>query len=303
MNTSRLPSNPMHPRNRHQDRYDLKELSRVLPELSQYIKINDYRNETIDFSDSAAVKALNKAIFKSFYGIEQWDIPDTFLCPPIPGRADYIHTVSDLFSEKKHLKVLDIGTGANTIYPLIGCKEYDWHFVGTDINQKALQNAEEIVKRNGLSNKISFRLQISPDFIFKNIIEDKDFFDLTLCNPPFHESLEEASKGTNRKWKNLGIKPKKGTLNFGGQGAELWCPGGEKAFILKMIEESEIVKEQVGLFTTLVSKEANLPSLKSALKRIQATNIQILEMTQGQKKSRVLCWTFKDRTKNHFSSP
>lgn len=286
----------MHPRNRHQDRYDLNELSRVLPELAPFIKINEYKDQTIDFSDSKAVKALNKAILKCFYGINFWDIPDSNLCPPIPGRADYIHTVADLFTEKKDLRVLDIGTGANTIYPLLGTREYNWTFVGSDVDVKSLANAEVIVKNNSLQEKISFRQQKNKDQIFKSIIQDGEYFDLTICNPPFHESQEEASRGTSRKWKNLGKKPKDNALNFGGQGAELWCPGGEKAFILKMIEESLLYRTQVGFFTTLVSKEANLPVLIKALNSTPAT-IKVLEMTQGQKKSRVLSWTFKKPTK------
>lgn len=297
MNARRLPSNHMHPRNRHQDRYDLQELSKVLPELAPFVKVNEYNDQTIDFSDNGAVKALNKAILKSFYQIKSWDIPENFLCPPIPGRADYIHTVSDLFSDKRKLRVLDIGTGANTIYPLIGTKEYDWSFVGSDIDARAIQNAETIVKANNLQDKILFRMQKNPDKIFTDIILPEEYFDLTICNPPFHESLEDASRGTSRKWKNLGKKPKTQNLNFGGQGAELWCPGGEKAFILKMIEESITYPTQVGFFTTLVSKEMNLPVLIKALKKTQATEVRTLEMTQGQKKSRVLSWTFEKPTK------
>lgn len=286
----------MHPRNRHQDRYDLNELSRALPELLPFIKINEYKDQTIDFSDNKAVKALNKAILKSFYNINFWDIPETNLCPPIPGRADYIHTVADLFKEKKNLRVLDIGTGANTIYPLLGFREYGWTFIGSDVDTKSLANAESIVKANSLQDKISYRHQKNPDHIFKSIIQDGDYFDLTICNPPFHESQEEATRGTSRKWKNLGKKPKDSNLNFGGQGAELWCPGGEKAFILKMIAESFIYKAQVGFFSTLVSKEANLPVLIKTLKEGSA-QVQVLEMSQGQKKSRVLSWTFLKPTK------
>lgn len=259
--------------------------------------MNEYNDETIDFSDSEAVKALNKAILKAFYGITFWDIPAQYLCPPIPGRADYIHTVADLFQDKKNLKVLDIGTGANTIYPLIGSREYNWNFVGSDVDPKALTNAQKIIDGNKLEDKISFRLQKNPQSIFSSIIQEKEFFDLTICNPPFHESMEEASRGTSRKWKNLGKQPKKAELNFGGQGAELWCPGGEKAFILKMIDESKTFGAQVGYFTTLVSKEANLPPLIKALQTQKALNIRTLEMTQGQKKSRVLSWTFQKPTK------
>lgn len=276
----------MHPRNRHQDRYDLKELVRVSPALKTHIIVNKFGDESIDFANAVAVKELNKALLKSFYGIDWWDIPSEFLTPPIPGRADLIHSAADLFPDPKNLRVLDIGTGANLIYPIIGYKEYNWQMVGSDINEKALASAQKIVDTNKLP--VELRLQKDRTSIFKGVISAGEKFDLTICNPPFHESLEAASEGTTRKWKNLGKKPAT-ALNFGGQGAELWTPGGEKAFILKMIEESVSFKTQVSWFTTLVSKSENLPALTKTLEKYKAKT-RIIEMSQGQKKSRLLCW-------------
>lgn len=276
----------MHPRNRHQDRYDLKELVRVSPELKAHVIVNKFGDESIDFANPEAVKSLNRALLKSFYGIEYWDIPDGFLTPPIPGRADLIHSAADLFKEPKNLRVLDIGTGANLIYPIIGFKEYNWSMVGSDINPNAISSAQKIIEKNKLP--IELRLQKEKNSIFKGIISPGEKFDLTICNPPFHESAEAALEGTTRKWKNLGKKPEK-KLNFGGQSAELWTPGGERAFILKMIEESLLFKSQVTWFTTLVSKSENLPPLTKTLEKSGA-KIEIIEMAQGQKKARILCW-------------
>ncbi|MCM2351258.1 MAG: 23S rRNA (adenine(1618)-N(6))-methyltransferase RlmF [Bacteriovoracaceae bacterium] len=283
----------MHPRNRHQDRYPLKELCQTSPGLTKHVLINKYGDETIDFADPAAVKALNEALLKFYYHIDYWDIPDNYLCPPIPGRADYIHSVADLFDGKKSLKVLDIGTGANCIYPLIGHSEYDWQFVGTDVDPISLQNAEKIIQKNNLSGVIKLRLQTDRQCIFKNIILPDNYFHLVMCNPPFHESLEEATKGSQRKWKNLGKKPAKALLNFGGQGAELWCPGGERSFIHQMINESLPFAGKVEWFTSLVSKEENLYPLQKVLQKIPGIEIKIIEMTQGHKKSRFIAWKLK----------
>jgi 23S rRNA (adenine1618-N6)-methyltransferase len=282
----------MHPRNRHQSRYDLKALAKGTPELLSFIMINQYGDESLDFSDKDAVKALNRAILKSTYGIEYWDIPSQFLCPPIPGRADYIHSASDLFESKQNLKVLDIGTGANCIYPLLGVKEYLWQVVGSDINPEALNNAKKIIEENKLTSSIELRHQTDKSKIFHQIIRPDEKYDLTICNPPFHASLSEASKGSQRKWNNLGKRPLKSELNFGGQGAELWCPGGERSFILQMIDESAHFKTQVTWYTTLVSKEVHLPILIKTLEKYK-TVTKTIEMSQGQKISRLLCWTYK----------
>lgn len=120
----------LHPRNKHRSNYDFAALTKSLPALKPYVAINKYGNESIDFSDPAAVKALNKALLSHFYNIANWDIPEGYLCPPIPGRADYIHYLADLLEEEepllkgKNIKVLDIGIGANCVYPIIGHQEY-----------------------------------------------------------------------------------------------------------------------------------------------------------------------------------
>jgi 23S rRNA (adenine1618-N6)-methyltransferase len=281
----------MHPRNRFKDRYDLVALTKALPELGKYVAVNKYGSETIDFSDPVAVKALNKALLKYTYGIHYWDIPVNFLCPPIPGRADYIHALSDLIGAKPDplIKVLDIGTGANCIYPLIGHAEYKWSFVGSDVDQAAVMNAQKIVIENKLQN-IEIRLQKEKK-IFIGVILEGEKFTFSMCNPPFHASAEEASAGSERKWRNLGKKVK--GLNFGGRSNELWTEGGEKAFVTEMIKESSLFKNQCLWFTTLVSKETNLPLFEKTLKAMMASEVSILPMEQGQKKSRVLAWTFQ----------
>ncbi len=279
-----MTKNKLHPRNPHRDLYDFKKLIIGCPELAKFVAPNIYGNESIDFANPAAVKALNKAILKSFYDII-WDIPDNFLCPPIPGRADYIHYVADLLPLEGGKNVLDIGVGANCIYPLIGHREYGWRFVGTEIDPAAISNADKIIKQNGLTEVIEIRLQKFPQHIFKGVI--KESFDISLCNPPFHSSPREAEAGTRRKWKNLKVKTS--SLNFGGQSHELWCPGGEAAFITRMIEESPEV--DCKWFTTLVSKASTLPIIYKALDRVKPSEVRTIEMGQGQKTSRIVAWT------------
>lgn len=289
--------NELHPRNRHQGRYDLKALMSICPELKKFVKLNEYDpklGETIDFSNPQAVKILNKALLQLYYGISHWDLPSGALCPPIPGRADYIHYLADLLDCSASVKVLDIGTGANCVYPLIGQSEYNWSFVASDIDINSLKNAQKIIDANvGLNKRIELRLQTNKKNIFSGVITPEDHFTLTLCNPPFHSSAAEASAGSFRKWKNLGKgKSQKPALNFGGQSNELWCEGGEKAFITTMIDESVHYKNQVLWFSTLVSKGENLPVLQAVLKKVRAAEVRVIEMGQGQKISRLLAWSY-----------
>ncbi|MHC0445766.1 23S rRNA (adenine(1618)-N(6))-methyltransferase RlmF [Flavobacterium sp. 3-218] len=299
-----LEKSNLHPRNLHRSRYDFELLISNCPELKEYVSINKYQIETIDFSDPKAVKVLNKALLKTYYNIGFWNIPLHYLCPPIPGRADYIHYIADLLAESNNGVIpnnssvlgLDIGTGINMIYPILGNSIYNWSFVATDIDKKAIENCGKIIEANPhLIDSISLQQQTELRFIFKNIIIPEDRFSFTMCNPPFHASAEEAAKGSLRKIKNLNPKDKKinaPVLNFGGQSNELWCNGGEIAFITQMIYESAHYKSQCLWFTTLVSKKENLPAIYKTLKKVNAVSVKTIEMAQGQKNSRIVAWSF-----------
>lgn len=290
----------LHTRNLHRNPYDFDQLISCVPELSHYVFVNAYQTRTINFSIPQAVKLLNKALLQHFYNIKGWDIPDTNLCPPIPGRADYVHYIADLLAEGNgkipegtSVKGLDIGVGANLVYPLISHQSYGWQMLGTDINEDSLKNARHILDQNPeVASGIELLHQPDANHIFKNIIGSEDKFTFSMCNPPFHDSKESMIKGNMRKNRNLNkSKNQKSLLNFGGQQSELWCEGGELRFITNMINESGDYSSQVLWFTCLVSKKDNLPKLTSLLKKVKA-EFKIVDMAQGQKVSRMLAWTF-----------
>jgi 23S rRNA (adenine1618-N6)-methyltransferase len=291
----------LHPRNSHRAEYDFKQLYKSSPGLKAFVSLNQYKDESIDFSNPDAVKALNKALLKHFYGVDHWDIPEGYLCPPIPGRADFIHYAADILGEinngniprGRKIHVLDIGMGANCVYPLIGSHVYDWQFVGTDIDPVAIRSAQNIVSLNKeFQDKIILRLQANKANIFKGIIKRGEGFDITICNPPFHASLQEAQRSTAAKWKKLGIGKQATALNFGGQKTELWCYGGEAGFIRRMVGQSLLVAQQCLWFSTLVSKKDTLPIIYKSLKAVNALDVKTITMSHGQKVSRIVAWTF-----------
>ena len=292
----------LHPRNLHNNRYDFKELIKTKLELQEFVKPNKYGDLSIDFADPQAVISLNKALLAHFYGIKDYTIPEGYLCPPIPGRADYIHHIADLLAISNNgvipkgntIKGLDVGIGANGIYAIIGASVYDWDFVGSDIEIESIKSVENIVNSNeSLKGKIECKLQLNSQNIFTGIINKDDFYNFTICNPPFHKSLKDAMDGNKRKIQNL-TKQKitKNTLNFGGKNNELWCKGGEIAFITNMIKESLEFKNNVFWFTTLVSKKENLPLIYKKLEDIKVSEIKTIDMSQGQKITRIIAWSF-----------
>jgi 23S rRNA (adenine1618-N6)-methyltransferase len=278
-------------------------LCQSCPSLQDYIVQTPAGEPSVNFAEPQAVKMLNKALLAHYYGVAHWDIPEGFLCPPVPGRADYLHHLADLLADDRNgvipeqASVLDIGTGANLIYPLIGVHEYHWRFTGSEIGNEAFSSAQAIINANpGLSRSVRLRRQKDAASIFNGIIHKNESYDATLCNPPFHDSAATARAGSERKRRNLG-QAEDAALNFGGQQQELWCEGGEVAFILRMIEESKVFGRQVKWFTTLVSRGDNLPPLYRALTDVGAVNVVKKEMAQGQKQSRFIAWSFMDANK------
>lgn len=292
----------LHPRNKNRERYDLSALIISNPELANYVKPNKYGDDSVDFSNPVAVKILNKALLNHYYGIKNWEFPDENLCPPIPGRADYLHYMADLLCEKNFGAIptggkvtgYDIGIGANCIYPIIGVTEYGWNFIGSDINQKSIDSAGNIITSNAsLTAKIECRLQENPKDVFYGIISREDKIDFSMCNPPFHSSAEEAQKGTRRKVKNLsGKKAGAAHLNFSGISSELICDGGEYKFIHNMIRESNKFSKNCFWFSTLVSKQANLKGIYNSLEKNGANQVKTIPLGTGNKSSQIVAWTF-----------
>jgi len=296
----------LHPRNKHAGRYDFAPLVAGSPELAPYVARNAYGDESIDFANPQAVRALNRALLKDSYGVTGWDLPAQYLCPPIPGRADVLHYLADLLARSnggqvpygEAIRVLDIGVGANCVYPLIGHSEYGWSFVGSDIDRTALACAQAVIDANSDHRRaIELRFQAARLSIFRGVLHADELFDLVMCNPPFHASIDEAQAGSARKWQNLGkgaLDEQAPLLNFGGQSDELCCAGGEEGFIGRMIEQSALIANSCLWFSSLVSKAATLPSVYRALKRAGVHDSRTIDMAQGQKKSRIVAWTWLD---------
>lgn len=281
----------LHPKNKHRDGYDFEKLLKSNPALTAFAFTNTYGTQTIDFSDPKAVKELNKALLFSEYKVKRWDFPDENLCPPIPGRADYIHHLADLIgsSSEKEFTILDIGMGASCIYPLLGVSEYNWNFVGVDIDLDSLDAAQDIIDDNDLDAKIKLRQQFDETQILKGILEENEQFSATMCNPPFYKSAEEARGANRRKTRNLGNNA---VRNFAGNNNELWYIGGEKAFLHNYLYESSLYKKSSLWFTSLVSKKENIESLEKSSKKLGVTEFKVIPMHQGNKVTRIACWRF-----------
>lgn len=295
MSTNKKSNKSLHPNNKHNSKYNFLDLMDAYPLLKEFVFVNKFGTTTIDFANPEAVKAINTALLFKYYNITFWDFPDDNLCPPIPGRVDYIHYLADVLKASEisePITILDIGTGANCIYPLLGNAEYNWKFVGTDIDKKSLDRAQIILKKNKLTEAIQLKHQKDSTHIFNGILSETDKFSASMCNPPFYKSQQEAMEANARKLEGLGNSNMSKSRNFSGKQQELWYKGGEKAFIHTYLYESSMFKKQCFWYSTLVSKKENAQSMYDSLHKLGATEIKTIPMHQGNKVTRIVAWTF-----------
>jgi len=94
----------MHPRNRYAHPHDFKALALVVPELTRHFIFTPAGHTSLNFTDPAAVRLLNKALLLKDYGLKFWDIPEGSLCPGVPGRLDYVHVLADLLEARPQVQ-------------------------------------------------------------------------------------------------------------------------------------------------------------------------------------------------------
>ncbi len=281
----------MHQKNPFTKDYNFENLITHYPGLKEYVFVNKHGNNSIKFSNNQAVIALNTALLKAHYDITYWKIPDINLCPPVPGRLDYLLHVAELL-QKEDIKMLDIGTGANLIYPILASRHFNWQCTASEVDLDSLKNAQEIIAKNESLKDIELRHQKFKSSILEHIIQPDDTFDVVVCNPPFYKTRTDAERNNQRKVDNLQLEEAT-TQNFGGSSNELWYKGGEEAFIKKMASESEQFKKQVHWFTVLVSQKEHLKNIKRAINKTLPSEVRIIDMEQGNKQSRLIAWSFQ----------
>lgn len=278
-----------HPKNKHQGLYPLGEYLNYEPELEQFIITKPNQQKTVNFSVNKAVFLLNRAILKRDYGITYWSFPAEHLCPPIPSRVDYLHHLSDLPHNSKSVKVLDIGTGATCIYPLLGTTLFNWKFTGSDIHLNALQTAQTIIEKNNLTKQITLRHQPNKENILTDVLHKNEQYTFVMCNPPFYKTAQEAQNANQRKTSQINLKEGR---NFSGIPNEIWCKGGEHHFINTYLYESSKNPNAAQWYTSLVSKKETLNTLLQSAKKLNVNNTKVIPIQTGNKITRIFAWQF-----------
>ncbi|KAJ8453876.1 hypothetical protein ONZ51_g13354 [Trametes cubensis] len=285
----------MHPRNPYRNPPDFVALAEAYPPLKPHITLT--RNgASIDFKNEVAQRLLTEAILSRDFELTV-TLPPGRLCPPVPNRLNYILWLEDVMEvvslalgepPNRSIRGLDVGTGASAIYPLLGCRTHaNWSFTATELDEVSLRCARTNVEANGLHDRIAV-IPAQPDGpVLAPLFDSDTVYDFTMCNPPFYGSREEVLQSAEAK--ELGPN-----AVCTGADVEMITPGGEAAFVGRMVEESMQLRGKCRWFTSMLGKMSSLTDIVQSLRARKVDNYAISELVQGQTRRWVIAWSFSD---------
>ncbi|KDQ57248.1 hypothetical protein JAAARDRAFT_157432 [Jaapia argillacea MUCL 33604] len=281
----------MHLRNPYRAPPDFVHLAESYPALKHIMS-----GASVNFTDDLFQRSLTEALLHRDFGLKL-TLPHNRLCPPVPNRLNYILWLQDIITATSPdgslpVRGLDVGTGASAIYPLLGCKtDSRWSFVGTEIDPDSIVSARRNANQNNLSDRIRI-VEAAPDGpLFGPLHGDHDSpalpqFDFTMCNPPFYSSANEVLQLAELK----SLPPN--AVRTGAE-VEMITPGGEVAFVSRMIDESLIIGTRCKWYTSMLGKLSSIAELVPLLRQHHIT-YGITEFEQGRTRRWAIVWTLTD---------
>ncbi|ODO11849.1 hypothetical protein I350_00633 [Cryptococcus amylolentus CBS 6273] len=286
----------MHKNNPYSEKKpDFARLASRYPSFAPFVTVSDAGIPCIDFKDPRALKELTHCLLKEDWTLDV-QVRDDRICPPVlltHRRLDYIYHLLDIepslpSSSSKSLRVLDIGTGATAIYPILLHRIRPLsHITATELDNTSYQHALQTLETNKIpASSITVVKAPSPNPILFPLLKAKDeeAWDFTMCNPPFFESAEEMQKGIDLKEEGAHAAPTAADN-------ELITRGGEVAFISSMIRESTIIDKRCQWFTSLVGKYSSLEPLIALFKELKIDNYFVKISQQAKTARWIIGWS------------
>eukprot|EP00188_Purpureofilum_apyrenoidigerum_P004137 Plantae.Rhodophyta-Purpureofilum_apyrenoidigerum.ctg4552.p1 GENE.Plantae.Rhodophyta-Purpureofilum_apyrenoidigerum.ctg4552~~Plantae.Rhodophyta-Purpureofilum_apyrenoidigerum.ctg4552.p1 ORF type:complete len:421 (-),score=41.32 Plantae.Rhodophyta-Purpureofilum_apyrenoidigerum.ctg4552:1282-2457(-) len=259
---------------------DFAKLAADYPELEKHVIRSPNGSVHVDLKTVNGQRELTAAILKQDFGLI-WHLPEGHLCPTVPSRIDYILWMRDVALGPPARRVdgpgktliVDVGTGASCIYPLLGTRLLlQSQFIAIDNDSEALASARANVSANGLNDRIAVRYGT-----FFSALAGDDVVDFTLCNPPFYAVDED-----------IGCHPRR---QRSGSCTQLITDGGESKF-LGMLAQQSAEKRNIKWFSTLIGFKRDVQPFESKLKALGAEKVVQTVLQPARTARWAVAWTF-----------
>ncbi|XP_076386795.1 uncharacterized protein LOC100882516 isoform X2 [Megachile rotundata] len=244
----------MHPKNKYKKVPDFKLLALLYPEFRNVANIDLTGKVKIDFKNEDCLRVLTEVLLKHDFNLEV-KIPPKKLIPTLPLRLNYILWIEDLMKHSSFNdmeEVVGIDIGTGSV------SIYPLLFAKMYGNQMIGTEVDETSIQTAIQQIENNKLQ--------HLIKKEDSEKVQKRLPP-----RNAPTGNNN---------------------ELTVQGGERLFVMQMINESIEIKEKVKVYTTMFGRRSNLLFLLKFLKRKNIENATWTEFCQGHTKRWGLAWTF-----------
>ncbi|WFD32563.1 23S rRNA (adenine(1618)-N(6))-methyltransferase [Malassezia sp. CBS 17886] len=223
---------------------------------------------------------------------------------------------------RSYARGLDVGTGSIAVYALLACaRNPHWCMVGTDVDRVATAHAARVVQGTSLRGRAELgdeertavglrrqkrargapRAADPPHPALRNLhqritlverapsdplldVDRTAPFHFSMCNPPFYASLEERAAAAAAK--------REPHSTCEAADAELYTPGGEAAFVLRMVDESVQLQGHIGWYTTMLGKLSSVAQVVTRIKR-ETDNYGVTEFVQGRTRRWGVAWSFR----------
>ncbi|XP_062134041.1 U6 small nuclear RNA (adenine-(43)-N(6))-methyltransferase [Drosophila sulfurigaster albostrigata] len=289
----------MHPRNVLRTAPDYTKLAIKHKSFRQVCELELNGKVSLNFRNERTLRELTKMLLLEYFELHV-DFAPGSLVPTLALRLNYILWLEDLLAPLRLDTVhgIDIGCGSSCIYSLLAAKKNQWNMLALESKQSNIEYARDNVKRNKLDALVEVYAQPDKQSIFKGYFEsaaetaNRDFH-FCLCNPPFFDSNAENPFGGNTR--NPERRPAPNNVRTG-HAEELSCAGGEVQFVQRIIEESELYKSRVLIFTSMLGVKANVPKILDLLKEHQISNVSTTEFHQGHTTRWAVAWSYQNVT-------
>ncbi|KAL9129432.1 MAG: hypothetical protein Q9217_002106 [Psora testacea] len=193
----------------------------------------------------------------------------------VPSRLNYILWVQDLLDTTSD----DYTDEYDANREVIGLDMY------ADTILKLSRVGAEAMQRHGSQLYLSIaRLRAKTEVEIRSA--NASSIDFTLCNPPFYASSADLIASAASK-----SRPPYSACT--GADVEMVTPGGEVAFVSRMIDESKNLDERCQWYTSMLGKSNSVETVLQRLRNAGVDNWAVKDLVQGSKTKRwAVAWSW-----------